>query len=229
MEIEELAEEAIDWSKGDKYIELVRELKLNLISKTDECELLKVKIDDDERIIRDLNQELNQYKMMVLEINEDSKKNQEEFEKSRKLEEKCIKLMGDFMKLGEEGEQFKQTILDRYIAKSNTINYIECLYNSGAINHDLERLKMDLDKMSADLNLANSRCRNLEEESSTKEKCINDLRKTLDDAKVTHKHEIDVLGEYIQSLKNTINSYERTLASICQPQNKLSVSHEADT
>lgn len=211
MEIEDLTDETIDWPKGDEYIDMVRELKLNLAAKTDECELLKIKLDESNRNITTLNQELNRFKMTVFEIDEDARKNHQEFEKSKNLEEKYMKLMSDFMELGEESEQFKQNMLDKYLAKTNAINSLECLNSSGVLNHDLEKTRQNLNKIVGDLKLANARCRSLEEEGTIKDKCIKDLRKTLDDAKVTHKHEINVLEEYIQSLKNTISSYEKIL------------------
>lgn len=213
MDLEELTDDAIDWPKGDEYIDLVRELKLNLTAKSDECELLKIRLNETKQDIDTLNKELNQMKMMMFEVNEGSKRNQEESEKSKKLEEKFMKLMSDHIKLAEENESYRLAILQKYLDKSNAINNLECLYWSGALTNDLEKTKSELNRRMAELSLANARCRNLEEENSIKDKCVTELRKTLDDAKVSHKHEINVLEEYIDSLKNTIASYEKFLTS----------------
>lgn len=217
---EDLTEDLLDRMREGDYLEMLRKLKLDLADKSDECEMLKIELDKSNQDVESLSQELNQCKLTMFENNEDSRKTHEEFMKSKKIEEDYVKLMSDFLELGERSEQQRLNLYDNYLAKSNAINNLECLMSSGALKNELDECKIDLDKKSAELNLALAKIRHLEEDGNAKEKCITELRKTLDDAKVTHKHEITVLEEYIQCLKNTISSYENTLADYIEPKSE---------
>lgn len=213
LKFEEVAEEMIDRLRESEYLDMVKKLRLDLADKSSECELLKIKLEESNRDIEKLDQELNKCKLMMFENSEDSRKTHEEVMKSKKLEEDYVKLMSDFLALGEKAEQYKQNLVDNYLAKTNAINNYECFMSSGALTNELEECKKELDNKMAELNLAHAKLRNLEEDDASKEKSMNELRRALDDAKVTHKHEITVLEEYIQCLKNTVTSYEKTLAS----------------
>ena len=214
---ENLSEELLDRVKEDEYLEMVQKLKTNLDDKTSECEILKIQLDQKHMDIESLRQEINECKLTMFENNEDSRKTREEVTKSKKLEEDYVTLMDDFLKLNEQSEKYRRTMFDNYLAKSNAINNLECLVSSGAIRDQLDECRTNLENRLADLNLTTAKIRHLEEENGVKEKCITELKRSLDDAKVTHKHEITVLEEYIQCLKNTISSYERTLADYIEP------------
>ena len=211
--LENVSEEMIDRLREDEYLEIVRKLRLDLADKSNECELLKLKLTASNQDAENLSQELNKCKLTMFENNEDSRKTYEEVMKSKKLEEDYVKLMSDFLDLGEKNDLYRQNLVDNYLAKTNAINNFECLLSSGAISNELQECKIDLDNKLAELNLALGKIRNLEEDNSLKDKIITELKKALDDAKVTHKHEITVLEEYIQCLKNTVTSYEKTLAN----------------
>lgn len=197
----------------DEYLEIMRKLKLELADKKDECELLKIKLNESNQDVEALNKELDECKLTMFENNENSKRTHEEVMKSKKLEEDCVKLMSDLLDLREQSDHYRQNLIDNYLAKTNAINNYECFMTSGALKHELDQHKLDLNDKIIELSLAQAKVRNLEEENVTKEKSVTDLKKALDDAKVTHKHEIIVLEEYIHCLKNTISSYEKTLAT----------------
>lgn len=210
---EDVAEEMIDRVRESEYLDMIKKLRLDLADKSSECELLKIKLEESNRDVERLDQELNRCKLTMFENSEDSRKTHEEVMKSKKLEEDYVKLMSDFLVLGEKADQYRRNLVDNYLAKTNAINNYECLISSGALTNELEECKKELDNKMAEVNLANAKLRNLEEEDALKEKSLSELRRVLDDAKVTHKHEINVLEEYITCLKNTITSYEKTLAS----------------
>lgn len=205
--------ETIEQLLEDKYLDALKRLQVDLSEKSSECELLKIKLDESNQNVEVLSRELNGCKLTMFENDEDSKKSREEVIKSKKLEEDYVKLMKEYVDLEERTNQYKQNLIDKYHAKTNAINNYECLMSSGAITVELEECKQNLDNRSSELYLAQAKLRNLEEDAVLKEKTITELRKVLDDAKVTHKHEINVLEEYILCLKNTITSYEKTLAN----------------
>lgn len=200
-------------SQEDGYLELIRTLKSDLASKTSECEILKIKLNETNQDYEVLSQELDECRLAIFENNEDSRKTNEEILKSKKLEEDCVKLMSDLLDLREQSDYYKQNMMDKYILKTNAINNLECLYTSGALTSELNQYKLDLNDKMAELSLAQAKVRNLEDENSIKDKSIVELKKSLEDAKITHLHEIKVLEEYIACLKNTVNSYEKTLAN----------------
>lgn len=209
----EVPEEFLDQLREDSYLENLRQLKLDLAHKSDECELLKIQLAESCHNVEQLSQELNECKLTIFENNEDSKRTHEEVMKSKKLEEDYVKAMSDLVDLSERNDQCRLNYLDKFISKSNAINNYECLMTSGAFKAELDDCKLELDDKTVELNLALAKIKNLEEDNATKDKSINELKKSLDDAKVTHKHEITVLEEYIQCLKNTISSYEKTLTT----------------
>lgn len=211
--VENRAQVAIHQEDEQGYLDVLRKLRVDLLQKTSECELLKIKLDERNRDTELLGKELDECKLTMFERNEDSKKTHEEVMKSKKLQEDYVQLMTEFLDLGEKTNQYKQNLIDNYQSKTNAINNYEFLMSSGAISHELEECKLDLNKKSSELCLAQAKLRNLEEDTVLKEETIVELRKALDDAKVTHRHEIGVLEEYIQCLKNTVNSYEKTMAS----------------
>lgn len=211
--IENSPQATIHQADDHGYLDVLRKLRVDLLQKSSECELLKIKLDERNRDADLLGEELNECKLTMFERNEDSKKTHEEVMKSKKLQEDYLQLMTEYLDLGERTNQYKQNLIDNYQSKTNAINNFEFLMSSGAISHELEECKLDLNKKSSELCLAQAKSRNLEENSVLKEETIAELRKALDDAKVTHKHEIGVLQEYIQCLKNTVNSYEKTMAS----------------
>lgn len=199
--------------KQAKILEWIMKLQSSLTEKTSECESLRVKLDESNRSIETISRELNACKLTMFQNNEDSKRIHEEVMKSKKLEEDYVRLMGNYLNLSETHELHRQSLYDNYLAKTNAINNYESLMSREAIKHELDGCKVELDNRVADLCLIAAKLRNAEEANSVKDKCISELKKSLDDAKVTHKHEITVLEEYIQCLKNTITSYEKTLAS----------------
>lgn len=203
----------VNVDNDDEYLEIIRNLKSELSNKNDECELLKIKLDETNQDVESLNKELNECKLTMFENNEDSKKTHEEVIKSKKLEEDCVKLMSDLIDLREQSDHYRQNLIDNYLAKTNAINNYECFMTSGALKHELDQYKLDLNDKIIEINLAQAKVRNLEEENVIKEKSISELKKALEDGKITHKHEITVLDEYIHCLKNTISSYEQTLAT----------------
>lgn len=207
---QELEEATIN--QDHNHLKIIGQLKLSLADKTSECEMLNIQLNESNREIDVLSRELNECKLTLFERAEDSNKTHEEVGKFKKLEEDYVKLMSEFLKLGEKNERNKQELYDVYISKSNAVNNLECLISSGALKKELSGCKLELDNRLGELNLARAEIRNLEEETAIKDKNINELRKSIADAKVTHKHEITVLEEYIQCLKNTITSYEKTLA-----------------
>lgn len=195
----------------DDYLELVRQLRSQLADKSDECEAMRIKLDQSNREVENLSQELDSCRLTIYINNEDSKRSHDEVLRSKKLEEDYLKLMSDYLDLGEQTNLYKQNLIENYLTKSNAINNYECLVSSGALKHELGECKLELDHRLAEMNLALAKIRNLEEDIITKDKNIQELKKTIDDAKVTHKHEVTVLEEYIHCLKNTITSYEKTL------------------
>lgn len=199
--------------KQSEILDWFLKLQSGMTAKTSECELLKIKLDESNRSVETLSNELNACKLAIFQNNEDSKNIHEEVMRSKKLEEDYIKLMGDYLNLTERYEQHRQTLYDTYLAKTNAINNYECLMSREAIKHELDSCKAELHSRQAESAVLAAKLRNMDEENSVKEKCITELKKSLDDAKVTHKHEITVLEEYIQCLKNTITSYEKTLAN----------------
>ena len=207
-------------AKELEHLELIRKLETSLADKLGECELLKIKLAESSRDAQLLGLEFDKLKLSAFESTEDSKKIHEEVLKSKKLEEDYVKLMSAFLELSERCEQYRLNIYDKYLAKSNAINNFDCRRSSGCREHELADTSQQLQDKMAELCLATAKIRHLEEEVSSKEKYISDLRKVLDDAKVTHKHEITVLDEYIQSLKNTIASYEKALSDYMEPKSK---------
>lgn len=199
--------------KEDDYLEMVRRLKSELADKANECEVLQIKLDQSAQEVDNLSQELDSCRLTLYINSEDFKRNHDQAVKSKKLEEDYLKLMSDYLDLGEQTNLYKQNLIENYLTKSNAMNNYECLISSGALQQELSECKMELDNRLAETNLALAKVRNLEEENTTKEKNIQGLKKTLEDAKVTHKHEVTVMEEYIQCLKNTISSYEKTLLS----------------
>lgn len=197
----------------DEYLEMVRQLKLNLADKSNECELLKIELSESKQAVDSLSQELNECRLAIFENNEDSRKTHEEIMRSKKLEEDCVKLMSDLLELKEQSDHHKQTIMDNYISKANAINTFECFQSSGAIEAELQQYKADFDEKLIELQLALAKVRNLEDENQLKDKKIVEMKKALEDAKISRVHEIKVLDEYINCLKNTISSYEKTLAN----------------
>lgn len=216
----------IDSRRESDYLEMLRKLKLELADKSSECEMFKIKLDQSTRDLRNLKCELNECKLTVFQNGEDANKTHEESQKSKKLEEDYVNLMNDYLNLSEQCEQYRQNIYDNYLAKTNAINNYECFMSSKNLSSQLDDCRLSLSKKSAEINLTTAKLRNLEEANSVKDKCIKELRKTLDDAKVTHKHEINVLGEYIECLKNTINSYEKTLTGSMDEQTGMSKVNE---
>lgn len=212
--LEDVPEEMADKPREDDYIERIRRLQLDLADKSGECELLKIKLNQSNQDVELLSQELNECKLTMFENCEASCKIHDEVIRSKKLEEDYIKLMSDYLDLSEETSQYRRDLFDEYLTKSNLINSLECLESSGAYKFELEQCKQELNAKKADLNLASAKVRHLEEENALKEKTIGEFRKVLDDAKVTHRHELVVLDEYIQSLKNTIASYENALTVV---------------
>lgn len=206
-------DETIEQILEDKYLDALKRLQVDLSEKSSECELLKIKLDESNQNVELLSRELNGCKLTMFENDEDSKKSCEEAIKFKKLEEDYCKLMREYLDFEEETNQYQENLIDNYHAKTNAINNYECLMSSGAIANELEECKRNLDNRSSELYLVQAKLRNLEEDTVLKEKTITELRKVLDDAKVTHKHEISVLEEYILCLKNTITSYEKTLAN----------------
>lgn len=194
-----------------EYLELVRQLRSELADKSNECETMRIKLEQSNREVENLSQELDSCRLTIYINNEDSKRSHDEVLKSKKLEEDYLKLMSDYLDLGEQTNLYKQNLIENYLTKSNAINNFECLVSSGALKHELNECKLELDHRLAERNLALAKIRNLEEDNIIKDKNIQELKKTIDDAKVTHKHEVTVLEEYIQCLKNTITSYEKTL------------------
>lgn len=221
MEVKVQETSGFDESNGDlisvtresEYLEMLRQLKLEVSAKTSECELLRIKLDENVRDLEQLSQDLNNCRVKIVEHDENSRKNREEIAKSRKLEEDYVKLMSEFLDLGERSQQYRQTLLDKYLAKTNIISNLECLDSSGAIQSELDRCRSELDTKTINLSVSNARIKNLEEELGTKDRYIAELKKALEDTKISHKHEINVFEEYIHSLKNTITSYEKTLTS----------------
>jgi len=201
-----------------EYLQMLRDLKNQLADKTSECEVLRINLDQSMRDLRDLNRELNESKLRMFQNDEDSKKTLEETHKARKLEEDYVKLMSEYLNLSEHYDHFRGNLYDSYVAKTNAINNYECFMSNEMLRSELDGCRAMLNNQSAQLTLASAKLRNLEEENSLKDKSIAEFRKTLDDAKVTHKHEIDVLQEYIQCLKSTISSYEKTLIAITEDQ-----------
>lgn len=209
--LENVPEETDDKPHEDDYIERIRRLQLDLADKSNECELFKIKLAQSNQDVDSLSQELNECKLTMFENSEAACKVHEEVVKSKKLEEDYVRLMSDFLNLSEETSHYRQDLSDKYLEKSNLINSLDCLETSGAYKFELEQCKIELNAKTTDLSLAAAKVRHLEEENSSKDKTISELRKVFDDAKVTHRHELMVLDEYIQSLKNTIASYEQTL------------------
>lgn len=209
--LEDVPEETTDKPREDDYIERIRELQLAMADKSNECELLRIKLDLSEQDLDAFRQELNECKLTMIENSEASCKIHEEVIKSKKLEEDYVKLMSDYLDLSDETSQYRRNLFDSYLAKSNLINSMECLESSGAYKFELDQSKQELNDKIAELSLVTAKLRYLEEENALKEKTIGELKKVFDDAKVTHRHELMVLDEYIQSLKNTIASYEKTL------------------
>lgn len=210
-QLEEVPEEMADKPREDDYIERIRKLQLDLAGKSDECELLRIKLDQTNQDVETLSLELNECKLTMFENSEALCKVHDEVVKSKRLEEDYVKLMREFLDLSDDTSRYRQDIFDCYLTKTNLINSLECFETSGAHKYELEQCKQELNAKQADLSLATAKVRHFEEENALKEKTIGELRKVLDDAKVTHKHELTVLDEYIQSLKNTIASYEKTL------------------
>lgn len=206
------SEKINEGTEGDQYLDVLKALRIELSEKSTESELLKIQLNEHDEDIEALRRELDEYKLSVLGNNEDLKKTCDGILRSKKCEEDYVKLMSEYLDLEEKTRQHKQQLVDNYHAKTNAINNLECLMSSGAIANELAECKLDLKDTAAELHLALAKVRNLEEDIVTKEKTISELRKSFDDAKVTHKHEMTVLEEYIQCLKNTIISHEKTLA-----------------
>lgn len=202
---------AID--KQTEIIEMILKLQTDLIEKDSECERLKIKLDESNRTAAALGQELDECKLTMFQNNEDSKKVHEEVQKNRKLEEDYVKLMSNYLNLSERYDQHRQDIYETFMVKTNAINNYESSMSRDAIKHELDQCKVELASRQADASILTAKLRSMEEDHGVKEKCITELKKSLEDAKVTHKHEITVLEEYIQCLKNTITSYEKTLAT----------------
>lgn len=199
-------------TRESEYLEMLRQLKLEVDAKTSECERLRIKLDDNVRDVEQLSQDLNNCRVKIVEHDENSKKNREDMAKSRKLEEDYVKLMSEFLDLGERSQQYRQTLLDKYLAKTNLISNLECLDYSGALRNELDRCRSELDTKTIKLSVSNAMINNLEEVIESRDRYIAELKKTLDDTKLSHRNEINVLEEYVQSLKGTIRSYEKTLA-----------------
>lgn len=206
-------EKTNEGTENDQYLDALKALRIELSEKSTESELLKIQLNECDEDIKALKRELDEYKLSVFVNEEDLKKTCEEVLMSKKCEADYVKLMSEYLDLEEKTYQQKQQLVDNYHAKTNAINNFECLMSSGAIANELEECKLDLKNTAAELHLALAKLRNLEEDIATKEKTITELRKSFDDAKVTHKHEMTVLQEYIQCLKNTIISHEKTLAN----------------
>lgn len=197
----------------DELLEDIRRLKSEVETKTSECEFLKIRCDVQDSDIQTLNQELNRYRLTESENSQLFDKTQEEIVKNKKIEDDYAKLMIKHLESIKDAEECKRKLMDYIMVKANAVNNYECLMSGEAIEMDLNKCKSELDDKTNELNLALAKIRNIEEENATKERCISEFRKTLDDVKVTYKHEVNVLQEYIQSLKNTVSSYEKMLAS----------------
>lgn len=214
----------IDSRRESDYLEMLRKLKVDLADKNSECEVLKLKLDQNSKDMAGLTQDLNECRLTMFQNEQDARKAQEETLNSKKLESDYVQLMADYLDLSAECEQYKQNVYDNFITKSNAINNYECLMSSEVLSTELHDCRVSLNNKSAEMNLVLAKMRNQEEELNVKDKCITELRKSLDDAKVTHKHEIKVLEDYILCLKNTIESYEKTLTDMIDeptPGNKV--------
>lgn len=212
--LEDVVVGTVDCVREGDYLEMIRKLRLELADKSSECELLKIKLNVSDKDVDKLNLELNKCKLALFENNEDFKKNNEEVSKSKKLEEDYVKLMSDFIALGEQTDQYKQKLNDDHLANSNAINNYENMLSNGVIANELEVCKSELDTKIAELNVVLTKLKFYEEDVGSKDRSIKELKKALDDTKLANKHEITVLEEHIECLKNTITSYERTLASL---------------
>lgn len=199
--------------KQTEFLLEMKQLRIDLAEKESRCAMLTIRLDESLAKNRSLSNELNECRSAMIQMNEDSQKSREEVSKSSKIQEEYVKLMASFLELSERYNHHKHATYENYFAKTNAINNYECLTSQQALRYELEKCRAELNRKQADLALNLAKWRNMEEANSTKEKCITELKKTLDDAKITHKHEIRVLEEYVQSLKNTIVSYEKTLAN----------------
>lgn len=218
----------IDSRLESNYLEMLRKLKSELSAKSSENEVLKIKLEQSSRDLGTMTRDLNECKLTMFQNCQDAQKAQEEMMRSKKLEEDYVRLMGNYLNLSEQYQHSKQEVYDNYIAKTNAINNYECLMSNEKLCIEIESCRENLDNKSAELSLVLAKLRNMEEENGIKEKCLTELRRSLDDAKVTHKHEIKVLEEYIQCLKNTITSYERTLTDLMDEQSSTSRADDDD-
>lgn len=208
--VEQLSLDSTD--KQTEFLLKMKQLHDVLAEKESRCAMLAIKLNESYVKNGSLMNELNECKLAIVQMNENSEKSREEATKSRKIEEDYVKLMGSFLELGDRYNHYRHTTYENYFAKTNAINNYECHWSYESLKHELDKCKTELNCKQANLSLNTAKLRNMEEENSTKEKYISELKKALDDARVTHKHEIKVLEEYVQSLKNTILSYEKTLA-----------------
>lgn len=213
---QELPDTLYDLRASEKQAEIIQQiLKLqnDLIDKSSDYEKLIIKLDERNRTVETLSQELNECKLAILQNNEDSKKVHEEVQKNKKLEEDYIILMSNFLNLNERYEQDRRDIYDKFVTKQEATGNLDVNESREVIAHELAGCKAELELKLADTSLLSAKLRDMEEDNLAKDKWITELKKSLEDAKVAHKHEITVLEDYIQGLKNTITTYERTLAT----------------
>lgn len=202
----------------DEYLNLVKNLKSNLAKKNNECETLKIKLDESTRMITTINQELNKCKFTVFEMNQDSMRNKEKSIKLKNLEERHAKLTNDFVVMSEEHEQFKAKMLDQYLAKSNAINNMECLHNNQ--REELISIKSELDNKTAQLALLDAQMRSLKNDVIIKDEVIFKLKQTIEEARLAHQDIIAKLNRESQFLadqdKPNDEDYDRISSDVSQ-------------
>lgn len=196
----EVDEDETHLTKENAYLNLVRELKTSLAQKNNECEILKIKLDESARVINCINQELNKCKFTVFEMNQDSVRNKERSIKLKNLEERYAKLTNDFVAMGEEYEQFKANLFEQYLAKSNAINNYEC----SRLNEveELYKIRSELDKKDAQLTVIEAQMKSLSDENANKDKIINNFKQSMHDLQIAYRKEIDDLNVRLKELTN---------------------------
>lgn len=186
--------------KENAHLNLIKELKTSLALKNNECETLKIKLDESARVINCINQELNKCKFTVFEMNQDSVRYKERSIKLKNLEERYAKLTNDFVAMGEEYEQYKARLFEQYLAKSNAINNHEC----SRLNEveELAKIKSELDKRNAQSTIVEARVRSLTDENVNKDKIISTFKQSMHDLQSAYQKQIDDLNVRLKDLTN---------------------------
>lgn len=196
----------------NKHLLTIATVKKDLEDSRTAYELMKIEINKQIDINKQLGLELNDSKSALFETNEKLRKSKQEVIKSKRLEQENDRLMKHFLVLGELNEMYKQNIKEFMTTKSSAYDY-ECKTANEAELNEVKSLKQTLDQKVVQLEYAQAKIKHLEEQLCLKESNMSHLKLTLENTKLAHKHECDALKEHSESLKRICQMFEQRMVT----------------